>query len=544
MATGPSTEKENAMQIEFVGGARTVTGSSYIVKNGTSTVMVDCGMFQGRPEIKERNHLNLIYDPPAIDAMLLTHAHIDHSGLIPKIVKEGYKNSIFATDATTDLCTIMLPDSAHVQEMDIEWTNRRQRKMGRDPVAALYSVEDAQESLKYFKPQSYGAEFEVLPGFRARFRDAGHILGSSFIEMWVEEKGKTVKIVFSGDVGSKDQAIIRDPETVNDADILFIESTYGDRLHKSREDTYAEFKKVILDSYNKQGNIVIPSFAIERTQEIIYTLARLFKAGELPPIPVYIDSPLAISATEIFKKNEHMFDQDAIKIILSGENPLDFPGLHFTRSTEESKRLNDEAKGAIIISASGMCTAGRIKYHLMNNLYRPESCVVFVGYQAEGTLGRRLVDGEKRVRIFGEDVAVRAKVHTLGGFSAHADRDGLLDWMGAIKNDKLRVFVVHGEETASLAFAATVRERFGFEAYVPRWGEIVDVESMKGSVAAYGAGVTPAPDTEIEEMRRTIDMLIKKYYKAKEENRIFQAKKLEHDINDLTEMARNIADEI
>lgn len=532
------------MQIEFVGGARTVTGSSYIVKNGTSTVMVDCGMFQGRPEIKERNHLNLIYDPPAIDAMLLTHAHIDHSGLIPKIVKEGYKNSIFATDATTDLCTIMLPDSAHVQEMDIEWTNRRQRKMGRDPVAALYSVEDAQESLKYFKPQSYGAEFEVLPGFRARFRDAGHILGSSFIEMWVEEKGKTVKIVFSGDVGSKDQAIIRDPETVNDADILFIESTYGDRLHKSREDTYAEFKKVILDSYNKQGNIVIPSFAIERTQEIIYTLARLFKAGELPPIPVYIDSPLAISATEIFKKNEHMFDQDAIKIILSGENPLDFPGLHFTRSTEESKRLNDEAKGAIIISASGMCTAGRIKYHLMNNLYRPESCVVFVGYQAEGTLGRRLVDGEKRVRIFGEDVAVRAKVHTLGGFSAHADRDGLLDWMGAIKNDKLRVFVVHGEETASLAFAATVRERFGFEAYVPRWGEIVDVESMKGSVAAYGAGVTPAPDTEIEEMRRTIDMLIKKYYKAKEENRIFQAKKLEHDINDLTEMARNIADEI
>jgi len=532
------------MKIEFVGGARTVTGSSYIVKNDAFTIMVDCGMFQGKPEIKERNHLNLIYDPPKIDAMLLTHAHIDHSGLIPKLVKEGFKNAIHATDATTDLCGIMLPDSAHVQEMDNEWVNRRQKKMGRELIPPIYSVEDAQAAQKFFKPHGYGTEFEVVPGVRARFNDAGHILGSSFIEMWVEEKGKTTKLVFSGDVGSRDQAIIRDPESVQEADVLLVESTYGDRLHKSREDTYAEFKRIILESCNKQGNIVIPSFAIERTQEIIYTLAGLFKAGELPRIPVYIDSPLAISATEIFRRNEHVFDQDAVRIIMSGDNPLDFPGLHFTRSTEESKRLNEEAKGAIIISASGMCTAGRIKYHLQNNLYKPESCVIFVGYQAEGTLGRRLVDGEKRVRIYGEDVVVRAKVHTLGGFSAHADRDGLLEWMGTIKNDKLKVFVVHGEETASVSFAGTVRERFGYEAYVPRWGEIVDLGSMQGEISAYGAATPSTADGEIEEMRRTIDVLIKKYYKAKEENRVFQAKRIEHEISDLTQLARTIADEL
>ena len=529
------------MKIEFVGGAGTVTGSSYIVKNDDFTIMVDCGMFQGRRELKERNFQHLVYAPPEIDAILLTHAHIDHSGLIPKIVKEGYSNPIFTTDATADLCTIMLPDSAHIQEMDIEWINRRQKKLGREPVLPLYTTEDAEKALQYLRPRPYGEIFDVVGGVKARFRDAGHILGSAFIEMWVEEKGRTVKLVFSGDVGTKGQAIIRDPETTDEADILLIESTYGDRLHKSREDTFAEFKQVILDSHNRKGNIIIPAFAIERTQEIIYVLGRLFREGAVPPIPVYIDSPLAISATEIFKKNAHLFDDEMRALLSSGDNPLEFPGLHYTRSAEESKRL-DETRGSIIIAASGMCTAGRIKFHLANNLYRGESCVVFVGFQAEGTLGRRLVDGEKRVSIYGEDIAVRAKIHTLGGFSAHADRDHLLEWMSSIRNERLNVFVVHGEETASLAFAESVRERFGYDTRVPRWGEVVDLDTMTSTPAHYGTAPTSSVEREMAALKETMAALFKKYEQARSEKRIVQAGRLEQDLNDLAEKARSLHD--
>lgn len=533
------------MKIEFVGGAGTVTGSSYILKSRDFTVMVDCGMFQGKRELKERNYLNLIYAPGEVDALLLTHAHIDHSGLIPKLVKEGFKNKIFATDATVDLCSIMLPDSAHIQEMDNEWINRKQKKMGREQTPSLYTMEDAQNALQYFVPVKYGQIVEVHPKIKARFMDAGHILGSSFIELWVEEGGKTTKIVFSGDVGSNDQAIIRDPERASEADILLIESTYGDRLHKSKADTYEEFKKIILESYNKKGNIVIPSFAIERTQEIIFTLGKLFKANELPPIPVFIDSPLAISATEIFKKNKNLFDEEIMADLMSGDNPLEFKNLHYTRKTEESRALNDE-KGVIIISASGMCTAGRIKYHLMNNLYRPESSIIFVGFQADGTLGRKIIDGEKRVKVYGEDVIVRANIHTLGGFSAHADRDNLLKWMESIKNDKLKVFVVHGEEHASSSFAESIREKFNYETCVPKWGEIINIDNMRSSTVQYTAApvVTTSVDRELLELRENIESLIEKYKKAKAENRIYQAKRLEHDINDLKEMAKIISEEL
>ncbi|HDP80380.1 MAG TPA: MBL fold metallo-hydrolase [Spirochaetes bacterium] len=532
------------MKIEFVGGARTVTGSSYIVKNDEFAVMVDCGMFQGRRDLKERNFLKLIYAPEKIDALVLTHAHIDHSGLIPKLVKDGFKSPIYATEATTELCSIMLPDSAHIQEMDAEWINRKQKKLGRDPVDPLYTAEDAQKALERFRPVKYGDMVRVHPSVSVRFRDAGHILGSAFVEMWVKDKGKTIKIVFSGDVGTRDQAIIRDPETADEADILLIESTYGDRLHKSKKDTYEEFKQIINTAHNRNGNIVIPSFAIERTQEIIYTLGRLFKAGEIPRMPVYIDSPLAISATEIFRHNQQMFDDETMRIILSGETPLDFPNLHFTRTIEESKRLNKEAKGAIIISASGMCTAGRIKYHLQNNLYRPESSVIFVGFQAEGTLGRKLVDGEKRVRIYGEDVAVKAEVHTLGGFSAHADRDGLLDWMGSIKNENLKVFVVHGEEKASLSFADAVRDRYGYETRVPMWGETIDPRSMEGETVTPGGEPTETLNGEVDALRKAMDRLVEKLGEARKGSRVYQAKRLEQDLADLTEMVRSLADDI
>jgi metallo-beta-lactamase family protein len=533
------------MEIEFVGGARTVTGSSYILKDKDFQIMIDCGMFQGRSQIRERNLLHLIYAPAKINTLLLTHAHIDHSGLIPKLVKEGFTGKIFATRPTVDLCTVMLPDSAHIQEMDMEWLNRKNKRLGRPVQDPIYTVDDAENSIEHFMPVEYDKIVKINPRIEARYRDAGHILGSSIIELRVDggDGGKT-KIVFSGDIGQKNSAFIKDPEIIEDADILLIESTYGDRLHKKKEDTLAEFKDVILNSYNNKGNIIIPAFAVERTQEIIFELSKLFKEKVIPQIPVYIDSPLAISATEIFRKNQDYFDDEMKKVLLSGDSPFEFPNLYFTKTAEESKQLN-EVSGAIIISASGMCTAGRIKYHLLHNLYKPESSVILVGFQAEGTIGRRLVDGAKRVKLFGEDVLVNAKIHTIGGFSAHADRDGLLDWMGNIKNKKLKVFVVHGEEESSQKFAESVRTKFGYDTYVPNWGEIVDLKTMRSRIASYGVtGVYTTVDHEIETLTDSLKSLTEKYRRARDESRIMDMKKLQSDLNDAREMLSLIMDEL
>ena len=533
------------MKIEFVGGAKSVTGSSYIIKDDDFTIMIDCGMFQGSKELKERNALDLIYNPGKIDSLILTHAHIDHSGLIPKLVKNGFYGNIYATQATADLCTIMLPDSAHIQEMDTKWINKKRKKLDLEPTEPLYTADDAVKSLSNFVPVNYGDTIQINPRVHIRFRDAGHILGSSFVEMWIDEGDKKTKIVFSGDIGQKESAIIRDPDIVEDADILLLESTYGDRLHKSKEDTETEFISIINETHKGPGNIVIPSFAIERTQEIIYLLSKLFRSGKIPVIPVYIDSPLAISATEIFKKNSDCFDDEIKQIFSSGESPLDFPSLRFVRTTADSKKLNDEASGAIIISASGMCNAGRIKYHLMNNLYRPESSVVFVGYQADGTLGRRLVEGARQVRIYGEDVIVRAKIHTLGGFSAHADKNGLLEWAGKINNPKLRVFVIHGEGEASTSLADELRTRYGFTTHVPDWGEIVDLETMKTEVASYAVADTfTSLDRDIESLAEIISTINEKYKRAKNENKIKKIKHLQEDINDAKQMLAMIIDEL
>lgn len=535
------------MKIEFVGGARTVTGSSYIIKDDDFTIMVDCGMFQGKQELQQRNQLHLIYAPPKIDCMLLTHAHIDHSGLIPKLVKEGFFGNIYATKATVDLCTVMLPDSAHIQELDAKQISKRNKKLGRPEVEPLYTVDDAIKSLENFVPVNYGEIVQIHPRVEVRFRDAGHILGSAFIEMWIAEKGKKTKIVFSGDIGTRDQSIIKDPESLDEADYLLIESTYGDRLHKSKEDTYDEFKKILIESINRNGNIVIPAFAIERTQEIIYSLNKLFKNNELPRIPVYIDSPLAISATEIFRDNSQCFDEEMKKIIMSGDNPLDFPNLHFTKSAEESKLLSQEGKGCIIISASGMCNAGRIKFHLQSNLYRSESSIIFVGYQAEGTLGRRLVDGAKQVRIYGEDIAVNAKIHTLGGFSAHADKNGLHNWVKTNKNPRTKIFVVHGEEESTETFAQHLTKELGYTAYAPHWGEIIELETMQSEYASYGERVEDRfvpVDRQVEALTSTINILIEKYNKAKKENRLTSIKRLQDDINDAKEMLSMIIDEL
>ena len=533
------------MKIEFLGAARTVTGSCYIVKDEDFTIMVDCGMFQGKNELKTRNFLPLIHTPTKIDALIVTHAHIDHSGLIPNLVKKGFYGNIYCTRATADLCSVMLPDSAHIQEMDTRFMNKRNRQMGREEIPPLYTVEDAENCMKNFVPVSYGEIIDIHPRIQIRFRDAGHILGSAFVEMWIDEGGKKKKIVFSGDIGPGHQALIRDPEIVEDADVLLVESTYGNRLHKSKEDTYAEFRDIIEQIRKTGGNIVIPAFAIERTQEIIYTLDKLFKNGEIPPLDVYIDSPLAISATEIFKKNADCFDEETRKLIMSGDNPLEFPSLRYIQSSEESKRLNDEAKGAIIISASGMCTAGRIKYHLLNNLYRPDSSIVFVGYQAEGTLGRRIVDGAKQVHILGDDVAVRANIFTLGGFSGHADSEGILNWISHIKNPKLVVFVTHGEEESARALSEKLHSRFGYTAFVPRWGEIVDVETLESEMAPYGItdSYTPA-DHELENISNLLTLLSDKYRHAKEEKRTLDLRKLQEDMNDAKEMLAFIIDKL
>jgi len=535
------------MKIEFIGGARTVTGSSYIVKDDDFTIMVDCGMFQGKKELTDRNELNLIYAPKKIDCMVLTHAHIDHSGLIPKLVKEGFFGNIYTTKATADLCSVMLPDSAHIHEMDALWENKRNKKLGRPEVKPLYTSEDAEKSLDNFVPVNYGEIIQIHPRVEIRLRDAGHILGSAFIEMWIEENGEKTKIVFSGDLGPGGQAIIRDPEVLDDADYILIESTYGDRLHKAKEDTYIEFENILNNSINKDGNIIIPAFAIERTQEIIYTLNKLFNEKKIPSIPVYIDSPLAISATEIFRANRECFDKETQEMIMSGDSPLDFPHLIFTKTKEESKALTKGAKGSIIISASGMCTAGRVKFHLQSNLYDKASSVIFVGYQAEGTLGRRIIDGAEQVKIYGEDIAVNAHVYTLGGFSAHADQKSLLKWLSTNKNHKTKVFVVHGEEESSETFAKIISQELNLSSYVPQWGEIIDLETMRSEFTSYERSddkeFEPL-DKQIKSLKDTLQLLNDKYDNAKHSKNINSVMGIENDIKDVKEMINMIIDEL
>jgi metallo-beta-lactamase family protein len=533
------------MKVEFIGGVRTVTGSSYIIKDDDFTIMVDCGMFQGKRNLRERNALDLIYAPNKIDALVLTHAHIDHSGLIPKLVKEGFYGNIYATTATADLCSIMLPDSAHIQEMDTKFVNKRNRKLGRDEEEPLYTSEDAENSIEHFVPVKYGEIVQIHPRIEVRFRDAGHILGSAIVEMWIDDNGKKIKLVFSGDLGPKNQALIRDPEVIDEADFLFIESTYGNRLHKSKQDTYEEFKEIIKSVKSNSGNIIIPAFAIERTQELIFTLSQMINNKEIQPIPVYIDSPLAISATEIFRRNEQCFDKETIAVLNSGNSPLDFNSLHFTRSSKESKKLNEEAQGSIIISASGMCTAGRIKYHLQNNLFKENANVLFVGYQAEGTLGRRIIEGAKQVKLYGESVKVNAKIHTLGGFSAHADQKGLLEWLGHIKSEDLNVFVVHGEEEASLEFADKVRSEYGHRVYVPHWGEIMDLNTMESEIAPYGKEDAGSEvERNFEDLNNALHNLIAQYKNAAKKKQFGDEKQLQEDLEDLKEMIVMLQDEM
>lgn len=459
------------MEITFCGAAGTVTGSCYLIETGSYRFIVDCGMFQGNKEISNLNERDFLFNPADLDFVLLTHAHIDHSGLIPKLVKKGFSKQIFATKATVELCRIMLPDSGHIQEMEVEWRNRKRARKGQHPLEPLYTSVEALNCLKYFRAVNYQEEFKPVPEIGIRFLDAGHILGSAIIEIYITENGTTSKIVCSGDLGQKNQPIIQDPTYIRNADYLLIESTYGNRLHEDSEDRVKQLKKMIIESVENGGNLVIPAFAVGRTQDLLYHIRTLLLKGEIPRIPIYIDSPMAVSVTEIYRDNPGYYDELTQKMLARNESPFEFSNLNFIRTADESRRLNDITKGAIIISANGMCEAGRILHHLKHNLWRPESHILFVGYQAEGTLGRRLLEGAKVVKIMGEEIGVGAQIHSIGGFSAHADQAGLMDWLGAFENLPRGIFITHGENGAQKEMAALIQQKFGVAPNIPAWGE-------------------------------------------------------------------------
>lgn len=466
------------MKITFCGAVGTVTGSCYLIETDRRRFIVDCGMFQGSKEIRSLNERDFLFNPWDLDFMLLTHAHIDHSGLVPKLVKSGFSKKIFATKATVELCRLMLPDSGHIQEMELEWRNRKRARKGQPLLEPLYTSVDAQNCLKYFQAVNYLEEFQPVPEITVRFLDAGHILGSAIIEIYITESGVTTKLVCSGDLGQKNQPIIKDPACVYDADYVLIESTYGNRLHENPEERVRILKKMIIESVETGGNLVIPAFAVGRTQDLLYHIRTLLLNGEIPRLPVYIDSPMAISATEIYRDNPGYYDEATIKMIAENQSPFEYNNLHFMRSVDDSRRINEIAKGAIIISASGMCEAGRILHHLKHNLWRPESHILFVGYQAEGTLGRRLLDGVKVVKIMGEEIGVRAQIHSIGGFSAHADQAGLMDWLGTFKKMPRGIFITHGENGAQKEMAAMIRHNFGLEPSIPVWGEEYELNAI------------------------------------------------------------------
>mgnify|MGYP004608749749 FL=1 len=469
------------MKVTFLGATKTVTGSNFLVEAAGKKFLVDCGMYQGKAEDEWENSAPFAYDVHDIDFMLLTHAHIDHSGRIPKLYKEGYRNPIYATKATCELCSIMLPDSGHIQEMEIEWKNRKRVRKGLDPEPPLYTAEEATKCLEVFSPIKYDEIIDISDKIHVRFNDAGHMLGSAIIEIWAEEDGKTTKAVFTGDLGNNDIPLLSSPTMIDDADYLVMESTYGGRLHNRNDDKAEMFLNIVSETLDKGGTVVIPSFAVGRTQEILYELNNLKdirtdeefrkKYETLMRVPVYVDSPLAISATQIFKDNMDIFDEETQKIMRRGDNPLEFPGLQFTRTAEESKELNEKNESSIIISASGMCEVGRIKHHLKHNLWNPNSTILFVGYQAPGTLGRKIVDGAKKVKIFGEEIAVNARIEYIEGYSGHADQEWLLNFVYSFLRKPKTIFLVHGEPEGQVILKQKLQGTTQIPVIIPEYGE-------------------------------------------------------------------------
>jgi metallo-beta-lactamase family protein len=524
------------MKITFLGATKMVTGSNFLVEGAGKKFLVDCGMYQGGDRDEMQNHEPFAYDVNEIDFMLLTHAHIDHSGRIPKLYKEGYRNPVITTKATRDLCSIMLPDSGHIQEQEIEWRNRKRKREGKEPLPPLYTAQDGIDTMEIFKPVNYDEIIEIDPNIYVRFNDAGHMLGSSIIEIWVKEDGKETKAVFTGDLGNNDIPLLSSPTMIETADYLVMESTYGGRLHMRNDDKANLFLNIVSETLDKGGTVVIPSFAVGRTQEILYELNNLKDTQEgedfkkkyatLMKAPVYVDSPLAISATEIFKENANLFDEETQAVIESGDNPLEFPGLQFTRTADESKALNEKNESSIIISASGMCEVGRIKHHLKHHLWDPNSTILFVGYQAPGTLGRRIVDGEKRVKIFGEEIAVNARIEYIEGYSGHADQEWLMNFVYSFITKPKHIFLVHGEPTGQEILKSKIVDEIGLPVTIPEYGQTYTLDenlTMEQTVAP----ITPQMNVRRDVMDKIrllknelndMETIVKEDYLAKKDN--------------------------
>lgn len=468
------------MYLQFLGAAREVTGSCYLLETNNKKILIDCGLEQGK-DVFENVEFPIAAN--LIDAVLLTHAHIDHSGKLPLLVKKGFNGPIYATSATCELCEIMLKDSAFIQENEAQWQNRKAQRAGSALVEPLYTVDDAQRTIQLFHAVDYDSQIEILPGVKAIYKDVGHLLGSASIKLLINENNKETSILFSGDIGNTNQPILKDPSYFTSADYVIMESTYGDRSHGERPDYIADLTSIIQSTLDRGGNVVIPSFAVGRTQELLYFI-REIKEKELVKnhehFPVYVDSPLAIEATNIFKETSiDYFDDQMRELILSGINPITFEDLKLSLTSDDSKAINFDTTPKVIISASGMCNAGRIRHHLKHNLWRPESTVLFVGYQAAGTLGRILVDGVKSVKLFGETIDVKAQIRSLNAISGHADKDGLLKWASAISPVPKKFFICHGEEEISEIFANTIRNSITDSVAVPYNGEKWDITSEK-----------------------------------------------------------------
>ena len=481
------------MKITFLGATHEVTGSCYYLEAAGKKFLVDCGMEQGK-DIYENKPIPVPVSE--LDFVLLTHAHIDHSGMLPKLYADGFRGPVYTMFATDDLCSVMLRDSAHIQEFEAEWRNRKGKRAGREEYVPLYTMDDAIGVIEQFVGLPYNEEQTIAPGIRVRFIDAGHLLGSASIEVSLTENGVTKTIVFSGDIGNLNQPIIKDPSYPTKADYVVMESTYGDRSHNTQPDYVEELTKVIQSTFDRGGNVVIPSFAVGRTQEMLYFIRQIKEQNLVAGhgnFKVYVDSPLAIEATTIFQKHHNNYDEEALDLIYKGINPISFDGLVTSVTAEDSIQINFDMEPKIIISASGMCDAGRIKHHLKHNLWRKECTILFVGYQSIGTPGRSLVDGAEKIKLFGEEIAVQAEIRTLAGISGHADNEGLMKWAASFEEKPKKVFVTHGEDSVTELFAARLHDELGYDSYAPFSGTIFDLAAGEFVEEAEGVRITPKP---------------------------------------------------
>lgn len=461
------------MKITLYGAAGNVTGSAYYIQTKSSNILLDFGLFQGDKKLEIHNSKLPPINLDKLDAVILTHAHMDHTGRLPLLVKGGWNGPIYATDATIDITRLILLDSVKVQSYEIKRQNRKRERKGKPPLEPVYNEEDVQKIISMMSAVPYNTPVDVSKGISVRWQESGHILGSASIELTVQEGGKKKVVVFSGDIGPDDMAIIKDPHPFTSADLVFMESTYGDHDHRSLNDTLLEGKSIIEKAISEKGKILVPSFAVGRTQQLLYYISRAVHRGNLPQIPVYLDSPMAIEATKIYLKHKELYDDEASQLFQQGVIKGDFSGMHVCKTAEESMALNEISGPCMIIAGAGMCNAGRILHHLRHNLWKPQTTVMIVGYQGEGSLGRKLLNGDKRVKIYGEDIVVKANIASMGGLSAHADQSGLTKWFGALAKSKLQLVLTHGEDRGRKPLAKLIKKRYGIEAILPEYSQTI-----------------------------------------------------------------------